>query len=103
MGLGCQMNEVESQFCISGPRISGSVRNVRRLKCALMLQISLPARSDIIWIAWLSLVIPPYWRPHNCDTRNKQPGPGEINHWGNVKGGCREPEQGRCVDREVLK
>lgn len=58
MGLGCQMNEVESQFCISGPHmIPGSVRNVRKAQCVLLLQISLPARNDIIWMlgsAWSS-------------------------------------------------
>lgn len=69
MGLGCQMNEAESQFRRSGPwMIPGSVRNVRKAQCVLLLQISLPARNDIIRIAWLSLVIPPYWQQDNCET-----------------------------------
>lgn len=69
MGLGCQMNEPESQICVSGPcMIPGSVRNVRKAQCVLLLQISLPARNDIIRIAWPSLVIPPYWQQDNCET-----------------------------------
>ena len=53
----------------------------------LLLQVSLAAKSDIIWTALLSLVIPPYWQLDNCET-NKRPGPGEINHWGMWGGGA---------------
>lgn len=75
MGLGCQMNEVESQFCASGPHmIPGSVRNVRKAQCVLLLLISLPARSDIIQIAWLRLVIPPCWQQDNCETETNSLG-----------------------------
>lgn len=107
MGLGCQMNKVESQFCTSGPhRIPGSVRNVRKAQCVLLLQISLPARSDITWIAWLSLVIPIGSRTtvrqkQTAWARHSQP-------LGNVGRGCsmlleRQVRQGRSLGKKAIK
>lgn len=90
MGLGCQTNELESQICISGPlMIPGSVRNVRKAQCVLLLQISLPARNDIIRIAWPSLVIPPYWQQDNCETETNSLSQ-RNQTLGKVEMGCRE-------------
>lgn len=97
VGLGRQMNKADSQFCLSGPHmIPGSVRNVRKAQCVLLLQISFPAKSDIIWIAWLSLVIPPYWQQDDCET--------ETGSLGQAKETTGEPGKGvQRADGETNK
>lgn len=76
---------------------------MRRLQCALMLQVSLPARSDIIWIAWLSLGIPPYWKQDNCEAETNSLGLVKQTTGGAWEGGAESLlEQGSSV-REILK
>ena len=74
MGLGCQMNEVESQFYVRGPHmVPGSVRNVRKAQCVTAANLS-SCQHDIIRIAWLSVVIPPYWQQDSCETQTNSLG-----------------------------
>lgn len=58
--------------------IPGSVRNPRKPLCVSRLRVSLPAKNDVIWIAWRGLAIPPTGsrRTMKLSDRSKQPGPG---------------------------
>ena len=68
------MNEAESQFSVSGPHmVPGSVRNVRKTQCVTAANLS-SCQQDIIRIAWLSVVIPPYWQQDSCETQTKSLG-----------------------------